>query len=181
MREQADAAFKEFTMSNYQFRMIDSCHLELLYDLIHRQSATRLDYFRPHNFERNDLEKVNRNSAFMMFGVFHQDYLVGYFFLRCFWNRKCFVGRLIDEPFEKQGIGRMMNQIMYQTAWRSGFRVFTTVSQDNEQVMRSHANNPTARIVKPLANRYLLVEFIKDDENRHEPYQTVKEFLESNS
>jgi hypothetical protein len=58
-----------------------------------------------------------------------------------------------------------MNQILYNTAWRSGFRCLTTVSKNNALVMRSHANNPTFRILKELPNDYLYVEFVQPTPN----------------
>lgn len=96
-----------------------------------------------------------------MMGVFDKKRLVGYFFLRCFWNRKCFVGRLIDEPYEGKGIGRVMNHIMYNIGWNAGFRVLSTISKKNHLVMKSHANNPSMVVLKELDNDYLLVEFVK--------------------
>ena len=94
-----------------------------------------------------------------MMGVFKDNEIAGYFFLRCFWNRKCFVGRLIDESHEGQGIGRVMNSIMYNSAWKSNFRCLSTISKNNFSVMRSHANNKTMKILRELENDYLLVEF----------------------
>ncbi len=134
--------------------------LEALHDLIERQGKVRLEYFQPHGFDHESLKRMYANSAFLMFGTFHKQQLIGYFFLRCFWNRKCFVGRLIDQPFERKGIGRIMNQIMYHIAWRSGFRCMTTVSRKNQDIMRSHERNPHAQIVGELANDYLLIEFV---------------------
>lgn len=86
---------------------------------------------------------------------------MGYFFLRFFWNRKCFVGRLIDEPCEGKGIGRAMNNIMYNIGWRMGFRVMSTISKNNHLVMRSHANNHRMVVLKELADDYLFVEFVE--------------------
>lgn len=96
-----------------------------------------------------------------MMGVFDGPRMLGYFFLRCFWNRKCFVGRLIDEPYEGKGIGRVMNSIMYNIGWRSGFRVLSTISKNNHLVMKSHASNPLMVVLKELDNDFLFVEFIE--------------------
>jgi hypothetical protein len=71
------------------------------------------------------------------------------------------VGRLIDEPYEGKGIGRVMNSIMYNAGWSSGFRVLSTISRNNHWVMKSHANNSTMVILKELDNDFLFVEFKK--------------------
>ena len=164
----AQRCFGEFTLDGYRFRALTAADLDGLADLLARQKPDRLDYFKPHGFDRASLERVARNPSFLMFGVFSGELLVGYFFLRCFWNRKCFVGRLIDEPYERKGIGRVMNQILYNTAWRSKFRCLTTVSKNNALVMRSHANNPTFRVLKQLPNDYLFVEFVEPRKGGHE-------------
>ncbi|NNE35562.1 MAG: hypothetical protein HKN13_10005 [Rhodothermales bacterium] len=158
---ESEACFREFSLDGYAFRSLDESDLDGLFNLLHRQQDGRLDYFTPHKFDRKSLQRAAQNSAFLMFGVFCREELVGYFFLRCFWNRKCFVGRLIDEPHERKGIGRLMNRILYNTAWRSGFRCYTTVSKDNALVIRSHERNPAAHLLKELPNDYLLIEFTR--------------------
>ena len=160
LERESERCFQEFTMQEYTFRSLNESDIESVFRLLHRQREGRLEFFKPHGFDRRSLMRVTRNPAFLMFGVYYGEELVGYFFLRCFWNRNCFVGRLIDEPHERKGIGRVMNKIMYYTAWRSGFRCYTTVSKDNASVIRSHDRNPAARIVKELPNNYLLIEFI---------------------
>jgi len=162
MAHQAERAFAEFGLEGYEFRPLVQSDLEALGHLLQSQAELRLRYFQPHGFDRSSLANMLKNPAFLMFGAFSGDKLVGYFFLRCFWNRKCFVGRLIDQSHEGRGVGRVMNQIMYHTAWRSGFRCFTTISRHNNAIVRSHSNNPSARLVGDLAKDYLLVEFLPE-------------------
>lgn len=179
---QAEQSLNEFTLPGFELRRVLNNDLDSLHNLLHRQEKARLNYFRPHGFEKRDLKKASRNPAFLMFGVFDGNLMVGYFFLRCFWNRKCFVGRLIDQPYERRGIGRVMNQVMYHTAWRSGFRCLTTVSRDNALVMRSHANNPTARVLKELAGNFLLVEFVPQDSPQSaDPTNSVASYVSAST
>ncbi len=96
-----------------------------------------------------------------MMGAFNQDKIVGYFFLRFFPNKQCFVGRLIDKEYRGQGIGTVMNNIMYETAWRMKFRCLSTISKNNIAVIRAHAKNPNMNVIKELQNDYLLVEFVR--------------------
>ena len=96
-----------------------------------------------------------------MMGAFDKERLAGYFFLRFFASKKCFVGRIIDKPYRGKGIGNIMNHIMYQTAWRMGFRCLSTISKNNHAVIRAHAKNTSMVVLKELQNDYLLVEFVK--------------------
>jgi len=88
---------------------------------------------------------------------------VGYFFLRFFANRKCFVGRIIDREYRGMGIGNGMNRIMYRTAWNMGFRCLSTMSKNNSAVMKAHQKNSSMLVLKELQNDYILVEFINPD------------------
>ena len=160
MAENGYRAFDRFKLAGFEFRPLVGADLYDLKALLERQKSERLEYFRPHGFDYASLHEMYANSAFLMFGVFSEQRMIGYFFLRCFWNRKCFVGRLIDAPFEGKGTGRVMNQIMYNTAWWSGFRCFTSISRNNQWIMRAHSKNPHARFVAELANDYQLVEFL---------------------
>lgn len=149
------------TMPGFTFRKIDSNDMVALNMLINKQDPQRLTFFKPHGFDEQSLIRTFRNPSFLMMGVFDGTRMVGYFFLRCFWNKKCFVGRLIDEPYEGKGIGRVMNQIMYNIGWQMNFRVLSTISKNNHWVMKSHAGNASMVVRKELANDYLLVEFVR--------------------
>ena len=152
--------FRELEDPVFSYRRIKVSDVKDLSELIHSQEDPDLAYFSPHAFDTPSLEKQFRNRAFLMMGAFDRERLVGYFFLRFFVNRKCFVGRLIDKPYRGKGIGNMMNHVMYQTAWRMGFRCLSTISKNNHAVIRAHAKNSSMVVLKELQNDYLLVEFI---------------------
>lgn len=159
--EVSDEVIAKAQLRGYFFRRLEKNDLPELERLLKGQPAQRVVYFKPHGFDRKSIERVYSNPAFLMLGVFDGNRLAGYFFLRCFWNRKCFVGRLIDASHEGIGVGRAMNSILYPIAWQMGFRCLSTVSKNNGDVMRSHANNPAMHVLKELADNYLLVEFVK--------------------
>jgi hypothetical protein len=154
--------FKEFTLPPFSFRRLEASDTELLYGLIKSQKASDLEYFRPHEFDLSSIKKQFLNHSFLMMGAFEQDRLAGYFFLRFFFNKKCFVGRLIDKPYRGHGVGLVMNNIMYETAWRMGFRCLSTISRNNTSVMQAHSKNPNIIVLKELQNGYLLVEFVRE-------------------
>lgn len=151
---------KEHALQGFVFREIGKGDLPELEWLLASQSPQRVAFFKPHDFHARALLKAYNDPAFLMMGVFDGSRMAGYFFLRCFWNRKCFVGRLIDEPFEGKGIGRVMNDIMYHISWEAEFHCLSTISKNNRPVMRSHAKNPHLKILSELPNDYLLVEFV---------------------
>lgn len=152
----------QITDKRFLYRKLTYSDINSLHEFLTSQTLSDLLYFRPHGFDIPSLHRQLKNHSFLMMGVFDSDRLTGYFFLRFFVNRKCFVGRLIDKPYRGKGIGINMNRIMYEIAWEMGFRCFSTISLHNNAVLKAHANNPSISVIKKLPNDYLLVEFLKD-------------------
>jgi len=153
--------FLEFKKPPYKFRKLNSSDLNSLSELIHSQKVSDLEFFKPHEFDLKSLKKQLNKKSFLMMGSFHENKMIGYFFLRFFSNKKCFVGRLIDEDSRGKGLGSVMNKVMYEAAWRMNFRCLSTISKNNAFVMKAHSKNKTMIILKELQNEYLLVEFVK--------------------
>ncbi len=154
--------FAEYALPPYNYRLLGESEAEDLFNLIKKQDVSDLEHFKPHEFDLRSIKEQFGNRALLMMGVFDRNELVGYFFLRFFASRKCFVGRLIDKSYRGKGIGINMNRIMYEISWRMGFRCLSTISLNNKTVLKAHANNPTISIIRKLPNDYLLVEFLKE-------------------
>ncbi len=152
--------FKEIQHPPIIYRKISIAESVELYEMIKNQPLSDLIFFKPHSFELDSIATQTRKSSFLMMGAFSDDNLVGYFFLRMFVNRRCFVGRLIDKDYRGQGIGLIMNRIMYEIAWRMKFRCLSTISRNNHAVMRAHSGNRHMVVLKELKDDYLLVEFL---------------------
>lgn len=148
--------------SEFNFRLIQKNDLPQLLELYKNLEDQLKKYFEPHDFSASQLAKQLSNKSFVMMGAFYKQKMVGYFFLRCGINKKCFVGRLVHKDYRNQGIGKAMNRIMYNTAWDFSFRVFASISKMNSLVLKSHISNPHLLIRKELKDNYLLVEFVKD-------------------
>lgn len=165
MRIAADRVITEVPRDSVIYRILNHYDIDSLHTLLTSQSQEDLRYFNPHGLDKHSLKSQMKNRAFLMMGAFDEDKLIGYFFLRFFLNKKCFVGRLIDHKYRGKGVGRTMNRIMYGTAWKMNFRCLSTVSTNNNLVMKAHSGNPSMKIVKKLDNDYLLVEFVRDSGN----------------
>lgn len=150
----------ENQLAPFCFRKLFISDAESLFELIKAQEDSDLKYFNPHAFDINSIIKQLKKSSFLMMGVFDNERMVGYFFLRFFVNRRCFVGRLIDKDYRSIGIGQVMNAIMYGTGWSMGFRCLSTISRNNKAVMKAHAKNDSMVVLRELENDYMLVEFI---------------------
>ena len=158
---QLPGVFNDLKKSDYFFRKLEITDLVALEKLLSDQPKNDLRYFKPHGFDLKSLNVQFLKPSFLMIGAFEGEKLVGYFFIRFFTNRKCFVGRLIDKEHRGKGIGVAMNYVMYETAWRMNFRCLSTISIKNDYIMHAHARNHQMVIIKELQNDYLLVEFVR--------------------
>ena len=158
-RKNLELALQQQYSLPYKFREISNEEINQIASFIPEQEPEQLIFFEPHEFDIKTLKSIYYNPSFFMMGVFFNTQLVGYFFLRCFINKKCFVGRLVDKNHRGKGIGKVMNEIMYHTVWSSGFRCFATISKNNVLVMKAHAHNKYLHVRKELKDDYLLVEF----------------------
>jgi RimJ/RimL family protein N-acetyltransferase len=153
--------FKEAANPLFSYKRLTQFDVGAVQDIINSQLPSDLEYFKPHSFDQSSIRKQFRNPSFLPMGFFDGEKLIGYFFLRFFVNKKCFVGRLIDKDYRGKGIGLIMNTIMYEIAWRMGFRCLSTISRKNTSVMKAHSKNKNMIVLKELQNDYLLVEFIR--------------------
>jgi GNAT superfamily N-acetyltransferase len=152
--------------NNYIFRRLFLNDLEALSKLCLNIEEDQKQYFEPHNFDKGTLVRLNKNPSFLMFGLFHKDELAGYFFLRCFVNKKCFLGRYLHPDYRNKGLGKLMNKVLYHSAWRAGFRVFATFSQDNKLVVNAHQKNSYVKHIADLKDNYILVEFVNPGDQK---------------
>lgn len=145
----------------YVYHRIRKEQIEKLEDFFKRQNHAHFRFFNPHEFDINTLKRLYNNPSFLMMGVSEGNKIIGYFFLRCFINKKCFIGRMVDHAYHKQGIATGMNEIMYETAWQNGFRCLTTISKQNQAIINLHKRESNTVILKELPSDYLLVEMKK--------------------
>jgi hypothetical protein len=155
------SVFRDYTLPPFSCRELSLSDADSVRNLIESQESRDLEYFKPHGFDLVSIRKQLKNRSFLAMGVFSDDKLIGYFFLRFFSNRKCFVGRLIDYGYRGKGIGELMNNIMYSTAWRMKFRCLSTISRKNIAVMKAHSKNQRMVVLKVLQNDFILVEFLE--------------------
>lgn len=160
-RRSQQIAFRNYTLEGCRFREVEISDLPLLSEMILKQGKEELHYFEAHAFDVDSLKKMLRNPSFLMMIVTAGDKPVGYFFLRCLINRECFVGRIVDHDYRGKGIGKVMNEILYNTTWDSGFRCFATVSKKNKLVMAAHKANDRVVFLEDLPDNHILIEFKK--------------------
>lgn len=144
----------------FSLKMITKSDLNMLESLLKTIEPKHASFFEPHGFSTRNLKVQLKNKGFFMMGVFDHKQLVGYFFLRCGINKKCFLGRYLHPAYRNKGLGNLMNKVLYHSAWNAGFRIFATFSQDNKLVVNAHQKNPYVKHMADLKDNYILVEFV---------------------
>ncbi len=150
--------------SQYVFRFIGKDDLKALHDFLCSQDEEQLRYFRPHEFDIRTLQRLYYNHSYFMMGAFDKDKLIGYFLLRCFINKQCFTGRIIDREYQGKGISKNMSLIQLNSAWAANFRVFSTISKYNVKSLASFPSIGMPRIVRTLDHDYIYYEWLKKNE-----------------
>lgn len=121
--------------------------------------ADHLRYFRPHGFDVTSLRRVLLSRAFLNYGLFVGEDLVGYALLKVAPTGSAFIGLLVHPDFLGKGLGTFITRFLYWQAAVAGLRARSTICRDNTASLRSHQAVADYRIVAELPNDYLLIEF----------------------
>lgn len=149
----------KFSCDAFHFRLLDNKNINELSNFLNAFDQSQLKTFEPHDFDTKTLYLKNKTPSFYMFGVFEKEVLIGYFFLRCFFNRKAFMGRIVAISHRNKGIAKKMAQILHQVAWQSKFRIFSTIDPQNISSLRSQAAVCDYTVLQTVRNGYLLIEY----------------------
>lgn len=163
--EEACAVCRKYETELFVLRILQPEDLPSLSGFFKKQPSESYTYFKPHGFELPDLRKVCKNPAFLMFGVFNRNSgeFCGYFMMRFFANKKCFVGFLVDVESRGQGIAGLMGKTMLETCWNNGFAALATVSRKNEAALRAYRKLNNFTILKELPDDYIYIRYEKEN------------------
>lgn len=153
-----------YESEKYSYQFLEQFEVKTLCKMLQQQDQEKFTFFKPHDFDLATLRRLYKNPSFLMFGVFDGDHLAGYFFLRCFINRKSFTGRIVDRNYQGKGISKRMGKILHNIAWDSNFRVFGTASRDNIKSINSYQSINNFKIIKELENNFIYFEYLKSEE-----------------
>lgn len=122
------------------------------------QPEEAFEFFKPHEFEEKSVRKIVKNRAFQTFVVVDGERLLGYFFLRSFFNGKSFRGRMADYRTRGMGIGKLMAKAIEQVAVYEGLRMFASISPENLASLESAKAVSDVKVIKTLENGYYYIE-----------------------
>ncbi len=146
--------------SKYNISILKADDMAELSDFFANQPNNSFQYFQPHSFDLKSLLKMNKNHSFIMIGVKSENKIVGYGFLRCFFNGKAFRGKIVDKNFQGQGIAKKIGIVLTDIATHLNMRLFATISKDNVKSISSSKAVNQIKIIKELPDNYIFVEYL---------------------
>ena len=160
----AEKVCRKYSDTFWELRMLQEDDLKELADFFQKQPDESYLYFKPHGFGEAELSKISKNPAFMMFGVFERmsGNICGYFMMRFFANRKCFVGFLVDINARGRGIAGLMGKTMLEISWENNFTALATVSRKNEAAIKAYRKLNNFSVVKELPEDYICIKYEKE-------------------
>lgn len=147
--------------NDYTYRLAEISDSEQLEKFFSEQPEKAFEFFKPHDFDKKSIEKIIKNKAFLTFVVLKDNAIVGYFFLRCFVNGKCFRGKMVHKDWQGKGIAKQMGTVMTKVSHALGLRMFGTISPDNFASLASSKASNEVKILKTLDNGYYYIEYLE--------------------
>ena len=144
----------------YTLRVAELADATALVTFFAEQPEEAFKFFKPHAFDEKTLSNIIRNRAFLTFLVLDGEKIVGYFFLRCFMNGKCFKGYMVADAYRGRGIAKLEGIAMNKVNEALGLRMFGSISPENFASMAAAKSVNEVKILKTLENGDFYVEFL---------------------
>lgn len=148
----------EHFQGKYQIKEAVLEDVQPMADFFAEQPKEAYTFFQPHGFDEKSIKRLIKNRSQLMFLVYDDQILVGYYFLRCFFLGKSFLGKIVDHRYQGKGIGQMMCKSAMEVANLLGLRMFETISKDNISSLYSTQKVLDTKIVEEMDNNYIYIE-----------------------
>lgn len=129
-----------------------------LADFFARQSEESFKWFRPHGFDEKTLRKLLERKSYVIYVWEEEGEIIGYAFLRCFMNGKCFLGKMVDVNHQGKGVCTKLCEVGMSIAQKTGFRMFESINKDNIGSMKASQKACDVIVVEELEGGDVLIE-----------------------
>lgn len=129
-----------------------------LADFFARQPEESFRWFRPHGFDKATLKKLLERKSYIIYVMEEGDEIIGYAFLRCFMNGKCFLGKMVDVNHQGKGVCAKLCAVGMDIAVKTGFRMFESINKENIGSMKASQKACEVIVVEELEDGDLLIE-----------------------
>lgn len=139
-------------------RIADVNDAKRLADFFARQPEESFKWFRPHSFDEGTMRKLLGRKSYIIYVLEEEGEIIGYAFLRCFINGKCFLGKMVDVNHQGKGVCTKLCEVGMNIAQQTGFRMFESINKENVGSMRASQKACDVVVVEELEGGDLLIE-----------------------
>jgi RimJ/RimL family protein N-acetyltransferase len=139
-------------------RIADVNDAERLADFFACQPEESFKWFRPHGFDEETMRKLLGRKSYIIYVLEEEGEIIGYAFLRCFINGKCFLGKMVDVNHQGKGVCTKLCKVGMDIAQKTGFRMFESINKENIGSMKASQKACDVIVVEELDNGDLLIE-----------------------
>lgn len=139
-------------------RIADVDDAERLADFFAHQPEESFKWFRPHGFDEKTLRKLLERKSYVIYVLEEEGEIIGYAFLRCFINGKCFLGKMVDVNHQGKGVCTKLCEVGMNIARKIGFRMFESINKENIGSMKASQKACDVIVVEELENGDVLIE-----------------------
>ena len=123
-----------------------------------RQPEDAYRWFRPHGFDEATLRRLLKRGSYVIYVMEEQGEIIGYAFLRCFVNGKCFLGKMVDMNHQGKGVCTKLCKVGMDMATALGLRMFESINKANIGSMKASQKACEVIVVEELENGDVLIE-----------------------
>ena len=139
-------------------RIADVNDASKLADFFARQTEASFKWFRPHAFDEMTLRTLLGRKSYIIYVQEEDGEIIGYAFLRCFMNGKCFLGKMVDVNHQGKGVCTNLCAVGMNIAEKIGFRMFESINKENIGSMKASQKACDVIVVEELENGDVLIE-----------------------
>lgn len=139
-------------------RLADVSDTGRLVSFFERQPEESYKWFRPHEFDEGTLRKLLKRKSYIIYIMEENGEIIGYAFLRCFVNGKCFLGKMVDVGHQGKGVCTVLCAVGMRMANCMGIRMFESINKENVGSMKASQKACDVVVVEEMKNGDMLVE-----------------------
>ena len=139
-------------------RIADVNDAKRLADFFARQPEESFKWFRPHAFDEKTMRKLLERKSYIIYVLEEEGDIIGYAFLRCFMNGKCFLGKMVDVNHQGKGVCTKLCKVGMDIAQKTGFRMFESINKENIGSMKASQKACDVIVLEELEGGDLLIE-----------------------
>lgn len=144
-------------------RIAEVCDAHALSVFFSEQPEDSFRWFKPHKFDEQTMASLLRRKSYIIYIVEDEGKIAGYAFLRCFFNGKCFLGKMVDSKHQGKGICTKLCAEGMNIASQLGMRMYESINKENVGSMKASQKACKVVVVEELKDGDLLIEdFLKE-------------------